>query len=165
MVFVEFVGLTQEAASLIEGKRLSPNETKSDILVRVFSADTPPEAPEPVEPTLDLGQGAKLRVGETIYLFLSEQSKRLRHPEGQAEVRSDGLYVNGKKVKPAKGSAHHAAMKQVQEKRNHRNEKGELISLSAWRQWHVEREGKMVALQALKSTELAHRRSRSAQTV
>lgn len=161
MEFVEFAGLTQEAALLIEGRRLSPNETKSDIIVRVLVSTRSSEIPSVVEPTLDLGQGAHVRVGETLYLFLSEQSKRLKHPEGQAEVRQDGLYVNGKRVKPSKGSAHHAAMKQVQEKRNHRNEKGELISLSAWRQWHVEREGKMVSLEALKSPDLAHRRSRA----
>ena len=165
MTFVEFAGLTQEAASLVEGRRLSPDETKSDIIVRVLSTTSPllAEPPRSVEPTLDLGQGVSLKVGETMHLFLSEQSKRLRHPEGQAEVRGDGLYMNGKRVKPSRGSAHHAAMKQVQEKRNHRNEKGELISLSAWRQWHVERNGRMISLDALKSPDLAHRRSRLAQ--
>ena len=160
MEFVEFAGLTREAALLIEGRRLSPSETKSDIIVRVLSLSHQPEPTKTIEPTLDLGQGVRLKVGEVIYLFLSEQSKRLRHPEGQAEVRADGLYVNGKRVKPSRGSAHHTAMKQVQEKRNHRNEKGELISLSAWRQWHVEREGNMISLDALKSPDLAHRRSR-----
>ena len=158
--FVEFAGLTQEAASLVERRRISPSETKSDIIVRVLSSNYPPEQPKAVEPTLDLGQGVHLKLGETLHLFLSEQSKRLRHPEGQAEVRADGLYMNGKRVKPSRGSAHHAAMKQVQEKRNHRNEKGDVISLSAWRQWHVERDGKMVPLDALKSPDLAHRRSR-----
>lgn len=161
MEFVEFAGLPQEAASLGEGRRLSPSETKSDIIVRVLSSNYPPERPKAVEPTLDLGQGVHLKVGETIHLFFSEQSKRLRHSEGQAEVRADGLYMNGKRVKPSRGSAHHAAMKQVQEKRNHRNEKGDLISLSAWRQWHVERAGRMVPPDTLKSPDLAHRRSRT----
>jgi hypothetical protein len=49
----------------------------------------------------------------------------------------------GKKIEPSKGSVLQPAMRLIQEKLNHRNERGEIISLSAWRQWHVERDGQL----------------------
>ncbi len=160
--FVEFAGLTQEAASLIEINRISQKENKSDIIIRVLKnlKDLPYPKPKKLEPTLNLGQGAHLNIGETIYLFLSKQSMLLRHFDGQAEVKANGLYVNGEPVKSSRANALNTAMKFFQEKRNHRNEKGELVSLSAWRQWHVERDGKMIPLVKLKSDDLAHRRGK-----
>ena len=50
---VEYAGPTQQAASLIEGHRTSPAETKTEIIVRVLSALT---RPRPSVPTFDLGQ-------------------------------------------------------------------------------------------------------------
>ena len=51
-------------------------------------------------------------------------------------------------------------MRIVQERKNHRNGKGELISLSAWRQWYVSRDGKFVSMLELKDPKLARRRGR-----
>jgi hypothetical protein len=42
----------------------------------------------------------------------------------------------------------------------HRNEKGELVSLSAWRRWYVIRDKKFVPLLELKDPTLARTRSR-----
>ena len=114
----------------------------------------------PAERYLDLGQGARLKIGEIVTLFLSEESKRKRQPEATAEVHADGLHLNGKRVSPSKGSYLQPAMLAIQVKRSHRNEKGEIISLSAWRQWHVERGGKLVPIFELKDPALAHKRSR-----
>ena len=161
MNIVEYVGLTQEATTLIESFRSATTESKSDIIVRVLSAiHNQKIAPANNQEVFDLGQGAYLKLGETITLYLSEESKRLRHPDATAEVRRDGIYMNGKRVRPSKGSPLQAGMRAVQEKRNHRNEKGEFISLSAWRQWHVERNGQIMPIFELKDPALAHKRGR-----
>jgi hypothetical protein len=51
-------------------------------------------------------------------------------------------------------------MRLVQEKINHRNEAGKIISLSAWRQWHVERGGQLIPVLELKDPALARKRGR-----
>jgi hypothetical protein len=109
---------------------------------------------------LDLGQGAQLRIGEKPILFLSEEAKRANRPDAEAVIRSDGFYLDGKRIEPSKGSVLQPAMKLIQERKGHRNAKGELISLSAWRQWHVVRDGKLVSMLELKNPALAHRRKR-----
>ncbi|HWK45575.1 MAG TPA: hypothetical protein VNT30_12700 [Stellaceae bacterium] len=134
------------------------SETKSDIIVRALSATAPKIAAHIKEQFLDLGQGVRLKVGEIIYLFLSEDAKRRRQPDATAEVRADGLYMKDARVPPFKGSFIHPAMLAVQQKRNHRNEKDKIISLSAWRQWHAERGGKLMRLFDLKDPALAHKR-------
>src|ERR1700679_2330373 len=150
-MFVEYAGLTQEASTLIERLRRDPSETKSDILVRVLSPIVGTAPSQGQETYLDLGQGARLRVGERAYLFLSlsEDAKR-NQPDAVAQVYSDGLHLDGKLVEPSNGSFLHPAMRVIQKKSNHRNEKGEIISLSAWRQWHVERDGHLVPVFELK---------------
>jgi hypothetical protein len=158
--FVEFAGLTQEAAMLIEAFRQSPSETKSDILTRVLSHLHKTEPAEDQD-ELDLGQGAKLRVGEKVYLFLSKETKDAKKPVAVALVKGDGFYLWDKKIEPSKGSVLQPAMKLVQERVGHRNDSGELVSLSAWRQWHVAREGKLVPIVELKDPRLAHTRGRS----
>lgn len=161
MDIVEYAGLTQEAATLIESFRTSPAESKSDIILRALGPlNSGKSEVADSERFLDLGQGARLRVGETLSLFLSEESKRKRQPEATAEARADGLYLNGKRVAPSKGSYLQPAMLSIQEKRNHRNDRGQIISLSAWRQWHVERAGKLVPVLELKDPALAHKRGR-----
>jgi hypothetical protein len=157
---VEYAGLTKQAASLVEAHRKSPNETKSDILVRLLSASGPPAA-DHAGSEFDLGQGAKLRAGEKIFLFLSEEAKKARRAHAIAEVKSDGFYLLGNKIEPSKGSVLQPAMHLIQEKLGHRNEKGEIISLSAWRQWHVERGGKLVPVLELKDPALARKRGRA----
>lgn len=162
-MFVEYAGLTQEAATLVECFRASPSETKSDILVRVLAPLRAPLKRDDIA-ELDLGQGARLRVGEGVVLFLSEDSKRARQPHATAEVRHDGFYLFGKKIEPSKGSVLQPAMRLVQEKVNHRNDKGEIISLSAWRQWHVVRGGQLVSIVELKDPALARKRGRALST-
>jgi hypothetical protein len=52
---VEFMGLTREAASLVESFRESPNETRVEIIVRVLQGH---RGHEVEKIGLDLGQGA-----------------------------------------------------------------------------------------------------------
>ena len=110
---------------------------------------------------LDLGQGAHLRVGEKPVLFLSEAAKRSGQPDAVAEVRAEGFYLNGRKIEPSHGSVLQPAMKIVQKRKNHRNSKGELISLSAWRQWHVVRDNNLIPIFELKDQKLARKRGRT----
>ena len=159
---VEYAGLTKQAASLVERHRKSSNETKSDILVRILSAPgAPTEQVSPNHPNFDLGQGANLRVGEKVFLFLSEEAKKARRAHAIADVKSDGFYLLGSKIEPSKGSVLQPAMHLIQEKLGHRNERGEIISLSAWRQWNVERGGKLVPVLELKDPALARKRGRA----
>jgi hypothetical protein len=162
--YSEYVGLTAEASFLVERRRESPFESKSQILVRVLSNPNGPAMspkPEP-SPDLDLGQGARLRVSERPILFLSEEAKRKGRPDAVAEVRADGFYLEGKRIEPSKGSVLQPAMKIVQERKNHRNADGQIISLSAWRQWHVLRDGKLLSMVELKDPALARKRGRAA---
>lgn len=157
-MYAEYAGLTPRAITLIEKLRVSPTESKSDILVRVLSPLAEPN--ETQQPGLDLGQGVRLYVGEKPLLFLSQSAKRNRRPDAVAEVRADGLYLDGQKVRPKKGNPLQPAMKLVQERKNHRNDRDELISLSAWRQWHVVRNETLYSILELKDPKLAHRRGR-----
>lgn len=155
----EYVGLTPEAIGLIERCRTMPDETRSDIIVRALSPIVGPITPRP-DGLFDLGQGAHLAVGEKPILFLSEDAKRRNKPDAIAEIRSDGFYLEGRKIEPSKGSVLQPAMRIIQERKGHRNSRGELISLSAWRQWHVVRNGQLRSMLELKNPELAHRRGR-----
>ena len=153
----EYVGLTRDASTLVERFRRAPTETKADIIVRVLSALVP--TPTPVTETagfLDLGQGVRVPVGERLALFLT---KSQGGPDGVAEVRADGLYLDGQKVERSHGSLIQPAMRAVQERKNHRNDKGQIISLNAYRQWHVRRDGKFIPIERLKDPRLARRRS------
>jgi hypothetical protein len=157
-MYAEYVGLTPEAIALTEEFRLSPKESKSDILVRVLSPLVSNGSAGPSY--LDLGQGARLSVGERPVLFLSEDSRRQGNPDAVAEVRNDGFYLDGRKVVPSRGNPLQPAMQLVQERKRHRNSRGELISLSAWRQWHVVRDGRLLSMLELKDPRLAHKRGR-----
>ncbi len=159
-VFAEYIGFSAEASALIEQFRQSPIESKSDILVRVLSGLKGQTAHVDSTEFFDLGQGARLRIGEKPMLFLTEEAKRGRQPDASAEIRKNGFYLDGKKILASRGNPLQPAMKLVQERKNHRNDKGELISLSAWRQWHVVRDGKLVSMLELKDPALAHRRGR-----
>jgi hypothetical protein len=139
---VEFMGLTREAASLIESFRVSANETRLEIAVRVLRGL---RGHEVKKIGLDLGQGALLGEGEKIYLFLNEERKAEfirsgRDPHGVAQARGGALYIDGERVEPSKGSWLQPAMRKVQEKIGHQNARGELKSLDAWRQWYVLRD-------------------------
>lgn len=157
-MYSKFVGISQEVASLIEARRLNARETENDILLRVLSEQT--GAADDDASYYAIGQGARLKVGELMYLFLTEQSKKEHKPHGIAVVKEDGIYVDGRRVEPSRGSAIHPAMQYFQAKNNHRNDKGELVSMSAWRQWYVIRNSKLVQLGELKEPSLARRRGR-----
>ena len=158
-MYSELMGITQEVANFLEGHRKAADETKCDILARVLRISSLGEnAPK----DFDLGQGATLRVGESMYLFLFEESKKKNKPDAVALVRRDGIYLDGKRVKPSKGSSIHPAMQVAQRRLGHRNHKGDLISLSAWRQWYVIRDGKFVRLLELKDPAKARTRGRDA---
>jgi hypothetical protein len=175
-MFAEYVGLTPEAAALIEAFRHSRTETKMDIIVRELTGISRPENPSPPlsrgavsgDPPLvsaeqggeiDLGQGVKLRVGETLYLFLSVEKKRAGKPDAKAVLCREGLELDGRLVRPSKGgNALQPAMRIVQERIGHRNPHGDFVSLSAWRQWHVWRDERLVPIDKLKDPKLARRR-------
>lgn len=159
-VFVEYAGLTQETAALVEHFRKSPEETKSEIIFRILSPLRAPTSPVGAK-VLDLGQGAKLFDGEELLLFLSEEAKRARTPHAVATVKSGEFFMDGKRVQPSNRSVLQPAMHLVQDKLGHRNDKGEIISLSAWRQWHVVRKGQLISMVELKDPSLARKRGRT----
>ena len=107
---------------------------------------------------LDLGQGVILNMGQKLYLFLTEEERENRAPAAEAIVESDGLYMNGKRIEPSRGSVLQPAMKIIQEQRDHRNSRGEIVSLSAWRQWCVMQDDQFVRIFDLKDPSLALRR-------
>ena len=146
-MIVKYVGLTAEAAALIEGRRSRPDQAEWEIIVEALKSQSLP--PHEI---FDLGQGVELNAGEPLYLFLNEQSKKAKKPDGIAEVRADGIYVEGRKVEPSRGSPLQPAMQIFQRRANHR------VSLSSWRQWHVRRENRLIPLVELKDPALARRR-------
>jgi hypothetical protein len=146
-MITKYVGLTAEASALIESRRTRPDQAEWEIIVEALKPATVPS-----KGSLDLGQGVVLIAGQTLYLFLSEGSKRARKPDGIAEVRADGLYVDGRKIEPSRGSPLQPAMQIFQERSKH------VISLSSWRQWHVLRDKRFIPLVELKDPALARRR-------
>lgn len=160
-MYAEFVGLTPKVIGLIERHRVSPDETKSEILERLLSGLRRPDPTDRSSPSyFDFGQGVKLPVGEKLLLFLSNRAKQGKEPDAVAEIHADGFYLRGKKIAPSRGSVLDPAMKTVQKEKRHYNEKGQIVSLSAWRQWHVLRDGRLVSVAELKDPALAHRRGR-----
>ena len=168
-VYAEYVGLTQETITLIDGLRASPSETKDEILLRVLRPLPPnskakaPLRAEAPKSSLDLGQGVVLLEGERPLLFLSEAAKeayvqRGAPPDAIAEIKAGGFYLNGARVAPSKGNPLQPAMHQVQRAKGHRNAAGDIVSLSAWRQWNVQRDGKLIRLLDLKDPAQAHKR-------
>ena len=162
-MIVEYIGLTQEGSALIEGFRQNPAETKAGIITRVLSTLRASAKVESADEFLDLGQGAKVRIGEKLMLFLSSGAKRGNKPDAFAEARPDGLYMDGIKFEGSRNgdSPLHPAMLKVQERKNHRNEKGGIISLSAFRQWYVVRNGGFVRVDELKDPALSRKRGRT----
>jgi hypothetical protein len=99
-------------------------------------------------------------VGEKPLLFLFEENKKRNEPNAVAEVKEDGFYLKGKKIPPSRGSVIQPAMQMIQEELKHRNKDGQLVSRSAWRQWYVVRDGKLVSLFELKDPAKAKKRGR-----
>lgn len=157
-MYCKFVGLTQEVAALIETRRKSPEQSENDIMLEVLrpSATPVPTATE----TFDLGQGVTVHVGEKLMLFLDEQAKKSRKPHGVADVRRDGIYVDGQKVQASRGSVITPAMRIFQERLRHRNALKEIISLNAFIKWHVIRDGQIVNLMELKDPSKTRKRGR-----
>ena len=158
-MFAEYVGIEQDVASQIEAWRENPSETKSDILRRVFRERPGVDGAGDSSPLLDFGQGIGLPVGELLYLYLSKPNSVGQMPDGVAEVREDGLYLDGKRISPSRGSLVTPAMKEVQRKLNHVNRKGELIMLNAFLHWYVVRSEQLVPLDLLKDP--SQRRTRA----
>lgn len=154
--YAEYAGLTAEAVRLIEEHRKDPAETKSQILVRALGSPAPESHPE----AFDYGEGIKIFEGEQLFLFLPGTPMRADHATAHAVVRKDGFYLEGKNIGPAEKRQFTPAMKMVQQKLKDFNEKGELKSLSAIRQWHVLRDGKLQSLESIKNPELARKRKR-----
>jgi hypothetical protein len=168
--YSEFIGLSPRLATLIESHRLDPDETKDAILTRLLG-EHPPTASilnssqKDNEPDLlDLGQGVRVKVGESIFLFLSEESKKANEPDGVGTVQKNGISIDGTVVPKSRGSYIHPAMVKIQKIKGHKNAKGEIISLSAWRQWYVDRDG-LVPLIKLKDPHLARKRDRAVLTL
>jgi hypothetical protein len=155
VTIIKYVGLTAEASALIEGRRSRPDQTESEIIVEALRPVV-----QAVRAIFDLGQGVRLPAGERLFLFLNEQSKKAKKPDGAAAVgpNADGLYVNGLGVEHSRGSPLAAAMLIFQKRAVEEGRADKVVSLSAWRQWHVLREGRFVPLVELKDPALARRR-------
>ena len=168
--YSEFIGLSPRLASLIESHRRDPDETKDAILTRLLAVQTPDsivpdqnlKSGEPK--MLDLGQGVRIKVGESIFLFLSKESKKAKEPDGVGTVQVNGIAIDGMVVPKSRGSYIHPAMVKIQDIKGHKNAKGEIISLSAWRQWYVDRDG-LVPLIKLKDPNLARKRDQAVITL
>jgi hypothetical protein len=150
MNYQKYIGLPAEASALIESRRSRPDQEEWEIIVEAMKP-TASQARSP-DAFFDLGQGAKVKVGEPLYLFLNEETKKAKKPDGTAEVRDDGIYVEGKRIEPSRGSPLQPAMKIFQERSGH------VVSLSSWRQWHVLRNKRFTPLVELKDPDLARRR-------
>jgi hypothetical protein len=121
--------------------------------------DAAPADP-PAEPkAVDFGQGVVLEVGEKPVLIIKG-----RHAT-TADVRADGLYLDGVRVQPSRGSVIQPAMQMVQRRIGHVHADGSPISLSPYRQWHVWRDGALVPLGDLKDPDKARHRKRSKRTL
>ncbi len=157
--YSEFIGISPRTSALIETFRRSPDEPKDEIIERALSGIARETGSEhtKIPGMLDLGEGAQAVVGERLYLFLSKAAKEAGKPDGVALVGSTAISM-GAQVFPQRYGFLHAAMKAVQTKLKHVNGKGEVISLSAWRQWHVQRGDKLVPVVDLKNPALAKRR-------
>lgn len=165
-VFQKYVGLTSAAAEAIEMHRSSPSETESDIIVRRLGgggAARPAFEQSSLTPKnqLDVGQGIRLNVGEAAYLFLSKTDAINARHAAIAKVTAKGLELDGRIFPQHRGSYVQRPMKHIQKKLKHVNEAGELISLSAYRQWHVFRERVLVPIETLKDASKARKRSRA----
>jgi hypothetical protein len=165
-IFSEYVGLTAEAVSLIEGLRADARESKSQILVRILAplqnsnseiADDSPERSKAIE-YMDYGEGIRIAIGEPLLLFLSLREKDPRKPDAHGEIRRDGFYLDGNKIGPSHKRQFAPAMHFIQKKKQHRNPSGDLVSLSAMRQWHVIRDGELRSLEDIKDPKIARKR-------
>jgi hypothetical protein len=155
-MYAKYIGVTAETAALIEARRKGPEQSENDIIRGVLR----PAAP-PTDLTIpyDLGQGVTAYVGETLFLFLDEHAKKARKPAGVAEIRKDGMYVDGRRVERSRGSEITPAMRIIQERVGHRSGK-HIISLNAFLKWHVLRDGQIVCLSDLKDPSKARKRGR-----
>ena len=164
-MFAEYVGLEQDVASQIEARRENPTETKSDILRRLLGVRSEPDIVANPNQLIDFKQGIRLPVGERLYLFLFKPNGVDQKPDGMAEVKVDGLYLEGVKVPPSKGSALAPAMHHIQVRLNHVDDNGKPVSLSAYQKWYVVRDEKLVQLDQLKDPQLRRRRKPKVSTV
>ena len=163
-MFVKYVGLTTEAAQAIESKRKTTVESESDIIVRELGAGSAQVgASTPGSGELDLGQGIKLGVGETIHLFLSKTDALNGRPVGSATITPNGLLVEGVLFGKDRGSYVQKPMQFYQERHSHLGADGKLVPLSAYRQWYAYRDGKLLPLEALKDPSKTRRRRTSVQ--
>lgn len=169
--YTEFVGLTQEVASLVEAHRINVSETKSDILWRILPrkirGDLPvaPKRPSPnekkSEEIFNFGEGVKVSVGTRLYLFLSKKAMESSSPDGFADIKTDGLYVDGTiRIDKSRGSYLQPAMRLIQQRKKHFNDKGDIISLSAWRQWHIRQDNQFISLYDCKDPNISKKRRR-----
>jgi hypothetical protein len=158
MTIVKYVGLDAEASALIESRRTRANQLESEIIVEALR---PLTAAVAQQAKFDLGQGVKLSAGEPLILFLNEQSKKAERPDGTAEVgaNADGIYVESKKVEHSRGSPLAVAMLIFQQRAVADGRAEKVISLNAWRKWHVRRKDRLVSLYELKDPALARRRA------
>lgn len=163
-MYDEYIGLTQEVSGLIERRRHEPGETKNDILRRILKADSETRTTDAAN-KLDVGQGVHIAHGESLYLYLSKPQHDSQRPDAIAEVRAGRLFLDDEQISPSHGSVITPAMRKVQERLGHVNKDGKLISLSAFRQWHVIRNGRLIPLDDIKDPKLRRTRMRKVDQV
>ena len=156
-MYTKFIGISPETAVLIERLRLSPQESEDDILKRALPGG---QAPKQSSTGCDLGEGAILHEGEELYLFRRKASRVDNMPDAVATAKGGNLYLFGERVEKSKGSVLQPALRLWQERKDDRNEKGELVSLNAWTYWYVNRDGKLVSADELRRRDGISRRGR-----
>lgn len=163
-MIVEYVGLTHETATAIERYRRDPNETKCDIIFRIFNNIKVENAHYPAilnnkeGKIIDYGEGIKLFEGEKLFLFLNRKNKNLSKPDSVGFIDGDNFLFGNHKLSISKKTFLNSAMQIIQKEKLDFNPQGQLKSLSSKRQWHVQRHGKLINLVELKDPELAHKR-------
>jgi hypothetical protein len=161
LMYAKFIGISAETAATIERARIHPEESEDQILARVLGTKAPTtKSPPPVRRRFKLGFGAWLDEGEQLFFFRSKESYDKGKAEAVAAIIDSAFVLYGAEIQPSRGSYLQPAMQLVQRKLRDFNEQGKLISLDAWKYWHVVRQGKFVPVSTLRDPNLVVRRKR-----
>ncbi|MCG8512390.1 MAG: hypothetical protein MI741_24495, partial [Rhodospirillales bacterium] len=159
-----------ETAALVEQLRESLFQSDEEVIRKALkrlllqSRETS-ETPSGIVPMdgvgCDLGQGAVLAEGETIYLFRYRASLDSGRFEGVATARGGKLYIGAEEVVPSRGSLVQPALQFFQRRLNDVSpSRGGFVVLDAWDYWYVKREGQYTRVGDLRDPRKIKRRKR-----
>lgn len=152
------VNLNATTIQLLEGRRLSKEESIDQILQRILSPTPKSPAPTAPEKSFNLGKGVWLSEGEEMFMFRAKASRDQQKPEAVAKVVDGKLMLFDQPVMMSKGSYVQPALRRVQIALQDKNPYGEYISLDAWSYWYVARNGKLVTVGELRDPDQITRR-------